>query len=317
MDFHIGTDPEFILIDQKNNLKSAIDVIRHGRHKKIKINKSLFFYDNVLAECSIEPSKDPKQFEENIRESLKTLSKIISPLRISDLCSGHFLNSEMTHTDARLSGCSVEYCAYSLETIDSNKIKKFFKNSNFRTAGGHVHLGTNLGKDDINSVMLVRMLDLFLGTTCLFLENSNHHFERRKIYGQLGRYRQPAHGIEYRTPSNFWLMSPVLVKLICEICEFCIKFVEQKKYELFWKVDLEKLDSDDFWNNDGDPSTCHICFGYDVELLQDLSNLDKNNLMKKIKPIQKITDCYLPNNIKSYIKSILNKKYNLYKEWAL
>ena len=315
MIFEIGSDPEFLLVDSNNNLKSAISVIKRGKNKKIKIKDCLFFYDNVLAECTIVPSKNLEDFNKNIKNSLKVLSEIVKPYKLSNLSSGTLDDSEMNHKDSRISGCSPEYCAYSLSSINPNKVKNFFKKSNFRTAGGHIHLGTDLGKDDIKSVMLVRMLDLFLGTTCLILEDSDHHFERRKIYGQLGRYRQPKHGIEYRTPSNFWLMSPNLVELVCEICDFCISFVKENKYELFWRVDLEKLNSDSFWNSGGNPSDCHVCFGYDVNLLQKLYKIKSKE--KDMCSIKKIADYHLPNNIKLSIKKLQNKKFDLYKEWDL
>lgn len=317
MNFQIGSDPEFILSDNNNNIKSAINVIKKGKEKKIKINNSSFFYDNVLAECTIVPAKNLQEFIINIKNSLKILSEIIKPYHLSNLSSATFEEKEMKHKDSRISGCAVEYCAYSLSSIDPKKNKIFFKKSNFRTAGGHVHLGTDLGKDDISSVMLVRMLDLFLGTTCIILENSPDHFERRKIYGQLGRYRQPKHGIEYRTPSNFWLFSPCLVELVYDICEFCIHFVEEKKYKLFWNVDIDKLNSDDFWNKGGDPADCHNCFGYDVSLLKNLHQLKNEKAIENIIPIKKIVDQYMPINIKKSIEKVKNKKFDLYKEWEI
>lgn len=317
MAFQIGTDPEFILIDEKNNLKSAIQIIKCGKNKKIKINKSTFFYDNVLAECSVFPSNNSDQFINNIRESLIELSKIIKPFKLSNLCSGNFSEEEMNHKDSRIAGCETEYCAYLLKSINNKKIKNLFKKSNFRTAGGHIHLGTDLGKEDISCVMLIRMLDLFLGTTCLLLENENHYFERRKIYGQPGRYRQPSYGVEYRTPSNFWLMSPKLVDLVYDICSFCVNFVKDKKYEFFWKIDTCKLESDSFWNNGGDPSSCHACHGYNVKNLIKLYEMDKNKIKKQIESIKKITDYYFTTDINKKISKLSEKKFDLYKEWDL
>ena len=46
--------------------------------------------------------------------------------------------------------------------------------------------------------------------------------ERRKLYGMAGEYRLPAHGIEYRTLSNFWLRSPVLADFVAQMAGMCV-----------------------------------------------------------------------------------------------
>lgn len=297
MDFSIGSDPEFILVDEKNNAKSAIGIIKGTRNKRIKINQNEFYYDNVLAECTIKPSKTKEEFYKNIQESISILKNLAKPYNISFESSSYFSSSELVHPHARKSGCAVEYCAYSLETISSRKINKIFQNSKLRTAGGHIHLGTNLGKNHESCVMLVRMLDLFLGFTSLFLDNCESSTERRKIFGAAGRYRQPNHGLEYRTLGNFWLHDRNLIELVYEICEFTIKFTEEKGYDNFWRVDHDKLNSDDFWNNDGDPASCHVCYGYNAYRFRKLFNMNKQDLETHSKEIKEIINYYLPKNI--------------------
>ena len=84
---------------------------------------------------------------------------------------------------------------------------------------------------------------------------------------------------------------------------------------MFWKVDLDKLNSDYFWNSGGDPSDCHVCFGYDVDLLQQSYKF--KNKEKNMSSIRQIVDYHLPNNIKLSIEKLQNKKFDLYKEWNL
>jgi hypothetical protein len=301
MNFSIGSDPEFILINNQNEFKSAIGIINATRNKRLKINKNEFYYDNVLAECTVKPSYSKEEFYKNINESIEILEEIIKPYNLSKLSSAYFSSEELIHPDARKSGCAVEYCAYSLETISSRKINKILKNSKLRTAGGHVHLGTELGKSHDSCVMLVRMLDLFLGFPFLFLDSSKTSVERRNLFGSAGRYRQPKHGVEYRTLGNFWLFEKELIELVYDICEFVIKFTAEKGYENFWKVDYEKLNSDDFWNNNGDPSSCHICYGYDANKFRNLFVMNKEELLINSKEIKEIVDYYLPKNIKNKI----------------
>jgi hypothetical protein len=74
----------------------------------------------------------------------------------------------------------------------------------FRPAGGHIHLQltptlkTRVGK-------VVRLLDIFVGNTCVPLDQDPLQVERRKNYGRAGEFRIKPYGVEYRTPSNFWL----------------------------------------------------------------------------------------------------------------
>jgi hypothetical protein len=317
MDFTIGSDPEFILIDDKNNFKSAIGIIKGSRKKRLKINNLEFYYDNVLAEFTVKPADNKSEFILNVHNSIKICKELIKPYNISQASSAYFSNEELIHPDARKAGCDVEYCAYSLDVISSKKINKLFRKSRLRTAGGHVHLGTDLGKNHESCVMLVRMLDLFLGFTFLFLDNSKESIERRKIYGSPGRYRQPKYGLEYRTLSNFWLSSPKLVGLIYDICEFVLNFTQEKKYEYFWKIDQEKLSSDDFWNNDGDPAKCHHCYGYDINNLFSLFSLNKTDLEKHCLEIKEIVDFYMPDNIKNQINDLIGQEFEIEKEWAI
>lgn len=303
MNFTIGSDPEFILIDEKNNFKSAIGIIKGTRKKRLKINNLDFYYDNVLAEFTVKPSSNKKDFLSNLKNSINICEEIIKPLRLSSHTSAEFSSEELLHPDARKSGCAVEHCAYSLEVISSKKIEKLFKKNNLRTAGGHVHLGFSQVQSHDFCIMLVRMLDLFLGFVSLFLDNSPGCVERRKIYGAPGRYRQPSYGVEYRTLSNFWILDPELTEIVYDLCEFSIEFTNQKKYENFWKVDYDKLNSDSFWNEGGDPSSCHQCYGYNLNRFKKLFFMGKEELANECLEIKDIVDFYLPKELKNKINS--------------
>jgi len=317
MNFSFGTDPEFILIDEKGNLKSAIDIVKKDKKNKLKFKDNLFFYDNVLIECVVNPGYSKKETINNIRQSLNCCAQLVYPYKITNISSGEFNEKELDHADARKSGCDPEYCAYELKKISSRKIKKIIEKSNLRTAGGHIHLGTSLGKEHQNCIMLIRMLDLFLGTTSILIDQCPSSIKRRKLYGAAGRYRQPSHGVEYRTLSNFWLASPCLVELIYEICEFVINKTEAKIYEKFWTVDHNSLESDNFWNLGGDPADCHKCHGYDCELLRKMFEIDTEEAYKMGNSVFEITNSFLPNNIKEKIKYLKGQKFDIYKEWKI
>lgn len=101
----------------------------------------------------------------------------------------------------------------------------------YRSAGGHIHIGLNLlgsryGRNFTPAVdkpchpliddpsHLVKLLDVLVGNTCVLIDRDPQAVERRKVYGRAGEYRIPAHGLEYRVLSNFWLRSYPLASFV-------------------------------------------------------------------------------------------------------
>lgn len=118
-------------------------------------------------------------------------------------------------------------CAPSKNTGGESKIaitdaSKYMK----RSAGGHLHFG---GRNDAevmavlrNPEVLVPILDIIVGNTCVLLDRDSGNIERRKVYGKAGEYRTPSHGLEYRTLSNFWLKDYVVLSFVFGIARQAI-----------------------------------------------------------------------------------------------
>lgn len=88
-----------------------------------------------------------------------------------------------------------------------------------RAAGGHIHLGHNGNSSAIlactkRAEQTVELLDIICGNTCVLIDRDTGNIERRKVYGKAGEYRLPKHGLEYRTLSNFWLISYPVMSLV-------------------------------------------------------------------------------------------------------
>lgn len=298
MNFTFGTDPEFMLVNKNYCLKSAIGILPKRSNAK-PIGGNYFYYDNVLAEIAIKPSKTKKEAVENIRNALAKLVKLISPMKIEMCCAENYPLKELKHEDARIAGCNPEWDVYSLQCMlpPEDVISK----TQFRTAGGHIHLGAKLLKDPFNVFATVRMMDLFVGIPSLFIDPDFFSKSRRKIYGHAGTHRVTDYGLEYRSLGNFWLASPEFVDLIYDLSGFVLNFVADKQHEKFWSIDENLLDDDD-------PSIAHNCFGYDVEELIDcINNCDKKAAYKFmtfishylpveiLERIEKLKDCKMPN----------------------
>jgi hypothetical protein len=100
-----------------------------------------------------------------------------------------------------------------------------------RSAGGHIHLGSN-GSSQIKKALqnveeMVYMLDIIVGNTCVLFDRNPNNVERRKVYGRAGEYRTKDYGLEYRTLSNFWLQSYPLMSLVTGLARMAVHIVSQ------------------------------------------------------------------------------------------
>lgn len=102
-----------------------------------------------------------------------------------------------------------------------------------RSAGGHIHIGSNSPRNTkllevLNQPLrVVPMLDIIVGNTCVMIDRNPANKERRKHYGRAGEYRTPSFGIEYRTLSNFWLQSYQLMSLVMGLARLAVSIVEK------------------------------------------------------------------------------------------
>ena len=308
MKFTIGADPEFALINNNEEFVSAISILPDKkRAKKEKGNK--FYYDNVLAEIGLKPSGSKVEFIENIKNSLQSLKSMIGKNSIKIQASMEYSDEELKHKKSYDAGCFSEISAYTGKQIvfpkefisKDKKTRHMMHVTNIRTAGGHIHLGSEqLVKDDNALYYTVKMLDLFLGVTDLFINKDETSKRRRKIYGQVGSFRTPEYGVEYRTLSNYWLSSPVYASLVYEICNFVLNFVEEESYWNFWDVTSDEK---------------HICFGYDNSLL--MNNINKFNRKSSEKFLIFILN-YMPNYLAELVQHAIDyKPSSLELEWSL
>lgn len=112
---------------------------------------------------------------------------------------------------SRRLGCQKSKNYYDKDSTIKVNVKTYRK----RSAAGHIHLGIG----DYSNMLaererLVPLLDILLGNTCVLLDRDPDAAERRKVYGRAGEYRTPAYGLEYRTPSNFWLRDYRLMSFV-------------------------------------------------------------------------------------------------------
>lgn len=265
----MGCDPEFFF--QKNGqIIGSEKVISLKTGLKINNSNSKFIVDGVQAELNPIPnicrallgneiSKCFKELYQKIQtdkelsvnfDQLITISK--KELMSLDEKSRKFNCTPSRNTDPKLNN--------SIKIKDATKYK-------YRSAGGHIHIGTIGCSNQIKTIMkeperLIQIMDIIVGNTCVLIDRDPGNIERRKNYGRAGEFRTPPHGIEYRTLSNFWLRSYPLMSFVMSLSRFAVNILANtmpgKDYEkeLLSLIDIKQIkkaiNTNDFnmaWNN--------------------------------------------------------------------
>jgi hypothetical protein len=313
--FSFGADPEFML-RRGDTYFSAIGVIPGTKDKRHKVGENSYYYDNVLAECTIKPANSEAEAEENIRTALATFAKLAKPYVLVPQASQKYPESELRHPDAIAIGCKREICAYALREVEPPE--ETMMTTPLRSAGGHVHVGHEFARTMNGCLTTIRLMDLFVGLPSVFLDNDPSTLERKKLYGQAGRFRKPSHGAEYRSMGNFWLATPMLTRLIYKLVSHTMDFIEAGRHEELWEIDEARLNDDKSWaDEDFDPAQCHVCKGYDVESLRKaIDNMDRKEAAKFLPLLKKL----LGRSLYAEYESVASRNVNgtdLYGAWGI
>lgn len=110
-----------------------------------------------------------------------------------------FSKEYLMHPLALNSGCDPDFCAYD-EEIKPRIVTLDLMALPVRYFGGHLHVGYNV--EMLPPWALTRIMDAvwYLG----WLKKDDQK-GRRGVYGKAGIYRPKSYGVEYRTPSPFWV----------------------------------------------------------------------------------------------------------------
>lgn len=221
----IGADPELFLINPDNNtLVSAID--KFGGTKDIPVPLGIgdgynVLEDNVMVEFNIPPAFTADRFVEHIQKSLNKIEQKANAMGydLSTLASGHFSLSELEDWRSWVFGCDPDYNAYTQKKNPSPSVES---DPEFRTCGGHVHVGVEeLKEAPFEEVCrAVAFCDLHLGIPSMYFDKDT---KRRERYGKAGAFRVKPYGFEYRTLSNFWIFHTDLIKWVYYATQQAVK----------------------------------------------------------------------------------------------
>jgi hypothetical protein len=175
--------------------------------------------DNVALEFNIPPVTSASSFIEYMERMKNESSTIITKLgfEMSNESSALFDKGQLVHPKALTFGCEPDYDAW----LMCENPKPTTDDPTLRTAGGHIHIGT-----DRNMAEVIKNMDLFLGVPSILLDDSKSSKERRKLYGKAGAMRPKFYGVEYRTLSNFWLFNNDLIRWVYYQTELACHFAK-------------------------------------------------------------------------------------------
>ena len=224
----LGSDPEFFVADAKDKILAA-DKFFPGKKEPLRFdadhkNLSLFF-DGIQAEINVPASTCRETVSHYIRNGLRKATEIIGKnnkiiMRPSVRVTKSLLKK--ADPEALIFGCEPDFNAYTgkqnTEAMDASAHM-------YRYAGGHIHLGVSsaygkkgqveydLAKTEEGHVKAIKFIDYLTGAVLVMMDKGPNAKRRRTKYGTAGCFRPTPYGIEYRTPSCWWLKSPAAMSL--------------------------------------------------------------------------------------------------------
>ena len=199
----VGSDPE-IFVNKDGAFICAHDLIPGTKDAPHKVEKGAVQVDGFALEFNIDPAANVEEFILNHNTVMDTLRRMVPGYELAPVPVADFTPEYMAQcpAEAKVLGCDPDFDAYTgLANIKPQA------DLPMRTASGHVHIGW--GKDMDNHSEACRavacQMDFFLGIPSLMFDKDTR---RRAMYGKAGCYRVKPYGVEYRTLSNAWLLTP-------------------------------------------------------------------------------------------------------------
>ena len=217
-----GCDPEFFFVrkTKKNKRGTVIGAEKVLPAEGIRVTKGSFagskvIIDGVQAELNPTAHVCRAYAGDAISRSFKAIKQELDKKKLT-ICWDPLVKVTKKEMKTLSEKSQVFGCSPSLNAYGEEKTMPDPHTYLFRCAGGHLHLGDpklkTMSKANIDKT--VKVLDIIVGNTCVLIDRDPGNIERRKVYGRAGEYRRPAHGLEYRVLSNFWLQHYSLMSMV-------------------------------------------------------------------------------------------------------
>lgn len=230
--FTIGADPEFFIA------KSGVVIPAHGavpgtKEEPHKVEDGAIQVDGLALEVNIEPvplSGNPSNavlFSNRVAKVVAIAkAKAEETVGRVSVFTGSYNDFGKEVIDAlpetaKELGCDPDWNAYTLKPNERPD-----GDVTYRVVGGHIHIGWDRDQpvDDPDYIAicanLVKVLDCFVGIPMKVIDGEER---RRQMYGKAGAFRPKPYGVEYRSPSNFWITSASRRKAVYEMVNAAVQ----------------------------------------------------------------------------------------------
>ena len=217
VEWTIGADPELFLFNKDDSFYSAYDALGtriHGVKDKPEPKPyGALQVDGMAVEFNINPATSVSQFDETIEAALEDIATIFDDKHIGKQSFVEFPDGfiESQPKAAVDIGCSTDYGTKGQQLTPPNSLMPF------RTAGGHIHigwlkgipLGTIMPADHFVFCTQISNWLTFM-TSAWIKQQDKQGLKRKRMYGDGSVFRPKTYGLEWRTPSNFWIFDKSL-----------------------------------------------------------------------------------------------------------
>lgn len=236
---NFGADPELFLVNDGECIPPASLREDFGfDYDKIllEMGDCRIIEDGAAVEINLEPSNNFDLFWQRIERATEgvidfakqfDLNVDISPAVKFDP-KKFWIDRDETFRDCVRFGCDEDLDVYSGEFSREICVETIQE----RFGGGHLHI-----EGDFHDVYFyfTQLCDIFIGNTAVSLkrDSSTRSAEGRRLkyYGQPGKirlqnYGNNVKGIEYRTPSNFWIKDKENARLLVTMADAVVNLME-------------------------------------------------------------------------------------------
>ena len=216
----IGCDPElFVQHRDSGDFISAWGLCQGNKSNPLPVEKGAVQVDGMALEFNIDPAECEDEFVRNIYTVLGEMGKYVpAEYKLSAVPTAEFSKEVWDHVpdEAKELGCDPDFSAYT-----GQENPKPDGNRTFRTGAGHIHIGwTNLPDKNIPEHLyicreLIKAIDEAVQP---YIKQHDPDKKRQELYGAPGCFRPKVYGVEYRSPSNFWVNDESHMRALYNLC---------------------------------------------------------------------------------------------------
>lgn len=222
----VACDPELLVKDSNGKPHHAIDHVKGDKWNPIPVVDGTIQTDNVSLEFTIEPADNVEDFSNRIdRVIAQGLEMLPRGYTLHNTPSHSFTDIEEFPESVWEFGCDPDFNAMTGERNPRPQAA----DTTLRSFGGHVHIDIPVEVTEESQRAVVLACDCLLGLWSVTVDKDKM---RRKLYGNAGSYRPKPFGVEYRTLSNFWVLTKTNREIVFNLA---VKASEVNNFEKLQK----------------------------------------------------------------------------------